>query len=856
MPARYDPADVKSKARGRWAEILASVAGIPADCLDGDHHPCPRCGGADRFRFTDRDRDGSLICNACARRQCGDGIGAVQWALGLENNFPEALARVAEYVGAPEAATGSHHGNGKPAAGPSTSSSRQTKPGTDPGKDLQALPWSETLATLWAARKPPIRPAAILAAGGRLARYRRQFTVVDLPVIGADGSAVGHAVYNATGGTLPKYDKQGKLIGQVKKAKTTWGTAPGLIGRLPISGQTGPIWKVEGPSDVLAFLSCQDLPADVAVVTNASGAGQHPDAWILELAAGRQVLVIGDADKPGDEGAATWAAEFARHAAEVRQVRLPFPVTDTHGQDLRDWLAAGHGYADLLQLASQAAIVQPSDVPAAASGVLEADDDPHRLARVNLQRYAELTGGRTIKCWRSEWYTWKGNRYVKIQEDEFRAKVSFAIKEEFDRLNLDAQERFRRGQEAGVIKADEEPPKARKVLPGLVTSVLQATASLVSVSGEIEIGTWLPTRERKNLLSFKNGLLDIDKLLVDADQAECFFPNTPDWFSTISIPYDFDPTAKCPMFEAVQEFNLDLDPEKLKVLQEWAGYVLTPDTGEQKFLILEGEGSNGKSVYVAAVTAMLGEDNVSTVPLEVFGERFARAETLGKLLNAAADCGELDKVAEGYLKPFTSGDRMFFDRKGVPGLNCRPTARLMVAVNQRPRFSDRSRGIWRRMKLIKFDVEITREKRIKGLDKIEYWQRSGELPGILNWALRGLARLRAQGDFTECESENQEIEDYKEEVNPARSFLNQYVEESDSGAIPSALIYSIYKTWCGENGYHPLAERSFGKEVKRKFPKINRRKMGNRQHRFWEYYGIQFSQEEISGKSTSEMLFS
>ncbi len=344
-------------------------------------------------------------------------------------------------------------------------------------------------------------------------------------------------------------------------------------------------------------------------------------------------------------------------------------------------------------------------------------------------------------------------------------------------------------------------------------------------------------------------------MLADQDLDQCFRPNSPDWFSTVTIPYDFDPEAKCQRFEDIMDHNLDMDPEKVKVLQEWAGYVLMPDTGEQKFLILEGEGSNGKSVYVAAITAMLGEDNVSTVPLEVFGERFARAETLGRLLNAAADCGELDRVAEGYLKPFTSGDRMFFDRKGVPGINCRPTARLMVNVNQRPRFSDRSRGIWRRMKLIKFEVEITREKRIKGLDKIEHWQRSGELPGILNWAIRGLARLRAQNGFTESESENREIEDYKEEMNPARAFLGEYVEWTALGAISTRLLYQIYSRWTKESGYHALSERSFGREVKRKFPKVERERVGTRTERFYQYRGIQFSQDEIFGERILELKF-
>lgn len=623
------------------------------------------------------------------------------------------------------------------------------------------------------------------------------------------------------------------------------------------------IVKTEGPTDLLALISAGLRPGESACC-NVHGCGEDPrkTPWLLDFVSGQDVVVIHDADKPGQAGALEiegrpgWASWLAKTAVTSRLARLPYEVTQTHGKDLRDFFAEGRTRADFDELVNQAERIEPlesdGDDICDGTSVLEADDDPHRLARLNLRRYAELTGGRTIKYWRSEWYVWKGNRYRKIQEDEFRAKVSFAIKEEFNRLNLEAQERFRKGQEAGLIAPEEDPPKARKVTPSLVSSVLQATASLVAVSGDIEVGTWLPTRERKNWLSFRNGILDIDALLADREMDECFRPNTPEWFSTISIPYDFDPQARCPFFEDVLDYNLDMDPEKVKILQEWAGYILTPDTGEQKFLILEGEGSNGKSAYVAAITAMVGEDNVSTVPLEVFGERFARAETLGKLLNAAADCGELDRVAEGYLKPFTSGDRMFFDRKGVPGLNCRPTARLMVAVNTRPRLSDRSRGIWRRMKLIKFDVEITKEKRIKGLDKVEYWQASQELPGILNWALRGLARLRAQNGFTESESEKEEIEDYKKEVNPARAFLSENVEESQSGKIASRLLYGWYRKWATEHGYHPMSERSFGKEVKRKFPKTERERAGTRESRFWEYRGIQFSQDEIDGENIYE----
>ena len=61
---KVDVAELKHEAAGRWPEILAALGGVPRDILDGQHHPCPKCGGTDRFRLVDRDA-GALYCNQC-----------------------------------------------------------------------------------------------------------------------------------------------------------------------------------------------------------------------------------------------------------------------------------------------------------------------------------------------------------------------------------------------------------------------------------------------------------------------------------------------------------------------------------------------------------------------------------------------------------------------------------------------------------------------------------------------------------------------------------------------------------------------------------------------------------------------
>jgi putative DNA primase/helicase len=127
-----------------------------------------------------------------------------------------------------------------------------------------------------------------------------------------------------------------------------------------------------------------------------------------------------------------------------------------------------------------------------------------------------------------------------------------------------------------------------------------------------------------------------------------------------------------------------------------------------------GEGANGKSVLLDVLTALLGEENVSQVPLEMFGQRFQLTPTIDKLANICAEVGEISAVAEGVLKQFTAGDRMYFDRKGIPGIERYPTARLILATNNRPRFRDRSMGIWRRILLVPFRFTVPPTKQDRG----------------------------------------------------------------------------------------------------------------------------------------------
>lgn len=357
----------------------------------------------------------------------------------------------------------------------------------------------------------------------------------------------------------------------------------------------------------------------------------------------------------------------------------------------------------------------------------------------------------------------------------------------------------------------------------------------------LTLNTWdTVAQDALTTLSMRNGLL----LLRKDGQAE-LIPHTPDYFTFVQLPYDYDPAAQCPLWLTFLDDVMVGRPEYILLLQQFCGYLLRPDLRLQKFLLLVGEGANGKTVFSEIVQALLGKENCSQVPISRFGNPFALIGTLGKMLNVTTEgVGLVEELAETTLKSFTSGDRMTFERKFRDAVSDVPTAKVIIATNDLPRFNDRSQAIWRRILLVPFDKTITEDQQVETLaDELKK-----ELPGILNWALEGLRKLNAAGRFTmPCESKIL-LEKYRQEMNPARTFLLESYAESDNGEFfGCGTVYQEYSKWCGERNYHPLADGNFGKEVRRAFPNIVRKRPGSGNSRDWMYVGItsQASQETL-----------
>lgn len=429
--------------------------------------------------------------------------------------------------------------------------------------------------------------------------------------------------------------------------------------------------------------------------------------------------------------------------------------------------------------------------------------------------------------WQGEFYDYRDQVYCRFPEDELAVCVrDFLIgPKRFidpscigDYLNIDPCENF------STRLIDE------------IIRILKMRAD-VFVSSSRQAPCWLAAPPQGTpataMLNMGNGLLDLEGAL--AGKAESLYGYSARWFDMVRLPYDYEPKAVCPRWEQFLDEVMCGDEELKRLVQLWCGYLLTPDTAQHKCLIAVGEGANGKSVLFNVVESMLGEHNVSHVPLEVFGERFALNSTIGKLANIVSEVGDMDRVAEGRLKEFVAADRMTLDRKFQEPQSVKPTARLMLATNNLPRFNDKTDGIWRRIIVVPFRRTFAPHEQDRHLSETLLEERSG----ILNWAIAGLRRLRETGAFPPARLADAALDDYKTDCNPAREFLLEHYHNSSPGFVTAQEAYQRYLKWCQDTGHRPVADRVFGKEVKRTFPTIERKRFGNREIRQWIYEGLQ-----------------
>ena len=314
-------------------------------------------------------------------------------------------------------------------------------------------------------------------------------------------------------------------------------------------------------------------------------------------------------------------------------------------------------------------------------------------------------------------------------------------------------------------------------------------------------------------LTFQNGMLDLTP--IEMRERLTLSNHDPRVFGSPCLEYNYDPNAECLHWQQVLSQILPRraeDDDRLWVLQEFFGYcLLSNDFRHEKFMILIGNGANGKSVVLDVLRAVLGGKNVSHMPLDAMSKEFRIFDMIGKLANIASDMQRIDKVNEGTLKQLVSGEQLQVNRKHKEPVTMHPTAKLIFATNHLPSFSDVSDGLWRRMIVIPFGEQFRPEQRDLGLARRLI---QSELPGILNWAIEGARRLVVQDRFTQCGECERAGSVHRYDSDPFRQFLDECCVVGSDFSVDTNTLFRSYENFCRDNGRRPKSNTEIGKQLK------------------------------------------
>jgi putative DNA primase/helicase len=323
---------------------------------------------------------------------------------------------------------------------------------------------------------------------------------------------------------------------------------------------------------------------------------------------------------------------------------------------------------------------------------------------------------------------------------------------------------------------------------------------------------YLPTPEStkgKVLINLQNGTFEI------SPQGMKLRPFDRSDFLTYQLPFEYDPQAKAPLFEAYLNKVLP-DPERQRVLAEYLGFVFIKHGSsalkEEKALILYGTGANGKSVFFEVVNALLGSDNVSSYSLQSLTNQngYFRAKLANKLVNYASEIN--GNLEASIFKQLVSGEPVEARLPYGEPFILKQYAKLIFNCNELPKDVEHTNAYFRRFLIIPFDVTIPTEEQDKNLHTkiIEK-----ELSGVFNWVLEGLNRLLVKKRFSDCNAAQQAVEQYKIESNSVQMFLNE--NEYKGSPTKYKLIkdlYPEYRVFCADDGATPFKKSNFIKQLR------------------------------------------
>ncbi|SDI55429.1 MULTISPECIES: DNA primase family protein [Bradyrhizobium] len=399
----------------------------------------------------------------------------------------------------------------------------------------------------------------------------------------------------------------------------------------------------------------------------------------------------------------------------------------------------------------------------------------------------------TLICYQNEWMSWDGAAYQGLEAETVEAHLS-AFMGNAKTATYEEVTDPETGDDRRAVKLTPFNPKSRDI-----NDVYKMLKHLCHVPiGTMDPPSWLkgtPTQYAKllpkNLISFQNGLLDIETRVLH--------PATPFFFTRTALQMNYDPNAPEPTLwlEFMRQVTKDRQP-LIELTQEMLGYLISTDTSMHKIFFLWGRPRSGKGTILRITTALVGEKNMRYPSIETLAGRFGMHNLIGGSVAQITDANTMDNRDLGKCGSRMNGisgeDGQTVERKGIGDWNGKISVRFQIAGNTLPNFGTNTVAMATRLLIIPFDETFEGREDRALTDKL-----IAELPGILNWALVGLDRLRLMGDFVEPNDSKVAKKRLVHLSDPIHGFVEDYCVLKGGAGVDRDVLYGAYVRFCEGN---------------------------------------------------------
>lgn len=491
---------------------------------------------------------------------------------------------------------------------------------------------------------------------------------------------------------------------------------------------------------------------------------------MAQLCKGAVVYVLADNDEPGRRVANTIQSDL-RGIAKSAKVIIPVP--DIPKADISDYFAAGHSKAEFESLLQQDRAVTEK----------KAEGNTPDLSQFHLVNNKGVPTGVFDEAI---------FKYIKGQQDLFVCGGTVYI------------------YDGGYFKADVSGARLKTMISKLIYPQFIKSTTLKRIYDRFlcDISLEMPFEELNcypaHWICFENGMYDcMEKRLL---------PHSPKYKAINQIPHEYKPDAVHEGKRTEEFLNFICpEPDSREMLLQFSGYAHTKDVGQQKFLVLLGEGGSGKSTFIRLMESSVGSRNLSNISLTDLQQRFASFGLIGKLLNSCADL-EISALEDtAIIKKVLGEDTLRAEQKGRDAISFKNYAKLIFSTNELPVVkAEKTNGFYRRLLVLPMN-RVPEKKNPNLLNELLQ-----EIDYFIWLSVQALERMyENEIILTSAESEKT-VAQLRMDSDTVQAFLMEECVLDDGSRIERTDLYKRYEKYCEDTDRQSLTRNNFYKSLRLK----------------------------------------